>query len=341
MNRQDFLYGAGVRASDGRFDEVASGLVFSPLHQFDYLFSAFFQDEFTLVRNKLTLTAGSKILRTNYTGIEFEPSVRLLWTPTDRQSFWASYTHALRTPSDAEEDFYLSSFIGTAANGLPIFARFNANPNYAPEKLNGYEIGYRKLIGKGFYFDLAGFFNHYHDLFSEDLAGALSIQTTLPFPGTPPPSGYVLLPAQFRNDLRGRTEGFEVAPEWRPASFWRLRASYSFLDMHLDKVPGTPELGTAPTIDGTSPRHEANVQSSFDISKKLQLDLIYRYVSSLPAQDVAAYSTGDVRFAWRFSRNFEFSLVGRNLFSLTMSNTSPILAGRSQSGGASSRPWPG
>ena len=51
------------------------------------------------------LTAGSKILRTNFTGSNFEPSVRLLWTPTDKQTFWAAFTHALRTPSDAEERF--------------------------------------------------------------------------------------------------------------------------------------------------------------------------------------------------------------------------------------------
>ena len=44
-------------------------------------------------------------------------------------------------------------------------------------------------------------------------------------------------------------------------------------------------------------------QSSFDISKKLQLDLIYRYVSALPALSVPAYSTGDARFGWRFTRN--------------------------------------
>ena len=82
---------------------------------------------FEAVGDKLMLTAGTKILRTNYTGVEFEPSARLLWTPTNRRTFWASFTHALRTPSDAERDFYLSSLIGAAPDGTPLFARFNAN----------------------------------------------------------------------------------------------------------------------------------------------------------------------------------------------------------------------
>jgi iron complex outermembrane receptor protein len=43
------------------------------------------------------------------------------------------------------------------------------------------------------------------------------------------------------------------------------------------------------------------------------LDLDYRYVSALPAQLVPAYSTGDARFGWRISRQFEISFVGQNL----------------------------
>jgi hypothetical protein len=55
-------------------------------------------------------------------------------------------------------------------------------------------------------------------------------------------------------------------------------------------------------------------QSSFDASKKLQIDLIYRYVSAVPAQSARAYSTGDVRIAWRVHPHLEFSVAGRNLF---------------------------
>ncbi len=88
-------------------------------------YPGFLEDDITLIDRKLLLTAGSKVLRTNYTGVNFEPSVRLMWTPTDKQTFWVSYTHALRTPSDAEEDFYFSSFLGTAPSGVHYFARFN------------------------------------------------------------------------------------------------------------------------------------------------------------------------------------------------------------------------
>jgi iron complex outermembrane receptor protein len=315
LGRHELSYGAGARVSAGRFDEIGSGLVFSPFHQTDYMLSAFLEDDIDLVSNKLMLTAGSKVLHTNYThGLGFEPSVRLLWTPTDKQTLWTSFTHALRTPSDAEEDFYLSSLIGSSG-GIPVFARFNANPNFAPEQLNASEAGYRQLIRKNFFVDVAGFFNHYHDLFSEEVPALTeTLQTTLPFPSPVAPPTYLLLSAQFQNGLYGATYGGEIVPEWRPTNFWRLRGSYSFLRMSLRQAP-TEELALGPGLDqGSSPQHEVSLDSGFDISKKLQLDLIYRYVSALPYQSVRGYSTGDFRIGYRLARHLEISVAGQNLF---------------------------
>ncbi|MBV8819062.1 MAG: TonB-dependent receptor plug domain-containing protein, partial [Acidobacteriaceae bacterium] len=311
--RHKFLYGLGGRLSDGRFVEVSTGLVFDPARRIDNLITGFLEDDITLIDQKLYLTLGSKILHTNFSDVEFQPTVRLLWAPTARQSFWASFTHAVRTPSRAEREFYISSYVGTATNGLPFFGRYNANPEFAPELMNGWEIGHRTLITRSLYIDTAGFFNHYHDLFSQDLAAPQTVQSTLPFPSTVQPGLYTVQTAQFRNDFYGITTGVEIAPEWRPREWWRLRASYAYLQMNLNKRAGTPP-GTVPaSVTGSSPKHEASAQSSFDLWKRLQLDLMFRYVSALPAQNVAAYETGDVRLSWRLGAHVEFAVAGRNL----------------------------
>ncbi|MCU1295150.1 MAG: TonB-dependent receptor, plug [Bryobacterales bacterium] len=161
------------------------------------------QDEISLIDERLSLTLGSKFLNTNFTTLEFQPSARLSWTPTARQTIWLSFTHAVRTPSRAEEDFNLSGYITTTPSGLPFFARFNANEDFAPEHLNGYEAGYRRLLRKNIYLDLTGFYNHYHDLFSEEIAWPA-------FPETSPSPTHLLLPAQFRNGLLGATTGIEL-----------------------------------------------------------------------------------------------------------------------------------
>ena len=182
--------------------------------------------------------------------------------PSETQTIWLAVTRALRTPSDGERDFFLTGFIGTTADGTPFFARFNANPNFKSEKLNGYELGYRRLFGKNLYLDIAGFYNQYYDLFSEEITGA-------PFVENDPAPTHILLPAQFGNSLVGSTAGGEIAPEWRPTSFWRLRGSYSFLQMVLKKSPGSLDVGSGPMIAGSSPEHQVLIQSSFDLPKRI------------------------------------------------------------------------
>ncbi len=304
--RQQIAWGFGARASTGRNPIIVSGLYFIPGTRTDTLYTGFIQDEIEFVQDRLSLQFGTKLLKTNYTGFQLQPTARLLWTPTEKQTFWAAFTHALRTPSDAERAFYLTGFTGSFVGGLPFFARFNANPNFESEQMNGYEFGYRSLVRKSLYFDFAAFFNHYNDLFSEDITGS-------PFIETNPAPTHVLLPAEFGNGLRGTTRGIEVAPEWRPFSFWRLAASYSFLQMEIEKRPGSLDFGSAPSVSGSSPRHQVTAQTDFDLRKGLALDLTYRLVSKLPAQKINAYSTGDVQFAWKPRPYIRFSIVGQNL----------------------------
>ena len=130
--RQQVSWGFGARVDPIDDTEVLSGLQFLPLKRTDYLVTGFVQDEIGLVDKRLALIVGTKLLRTNFTGIAPEPSARLLWTPSENQTIWAAFTHALRTPSDSEEDFYLLGYIGTTPYGTPYFARFKPNRNFAP-----------------------------------------------------------------------------------------------------------------------------------------------------------------------------------------------------------------
>jgi iron complex outermembrane receptor protein len=304
--RQQISWGFGARWSLGYNSIVVPGLTFLPEHRTDRLVTAFLQDEIALIDKRLTFTFGTKFLETNFTGWQLQPTARLLWTPTNKQSFWVAFTHAVRTPSDVEENFTELEYTGQTVDGLPLFGRFNPNPNFRSEELNGYEAGYRLLLRKSLYFDIAAFYNHYGDLLSEDITGAPYVQAS--------PGPVIILPAQLGNGLVGTTKGIEFAPEWRPLPFWRLRASYSYLQMDINKPANSPDAETPSTIVGSSPKHQIAVQSKLDFAKVFSFDLTYRYVDALPALTMPSYSTGDARFAWQVRRQFKLSVVGRNLF---------------------------
>jgi iron complex outermembrane receptor protein len=304
--RNEVSWGLGARLNLADNPEVVPGLTFLPVKRTDQLYTGFLQDEITLVENKLSLTIGTKVLHTNFTGAGFEPSGRLLWTPDRKQTFWVAYTHALRTPSDAEENLYANGYIGTAPNGTPLFIQFDPNTHFAPEQLNGYELGYRRLIGSTFYLGIASFYNHYHNLEDEEIFGS----TYLDENAAP---ARLLMPAHFGNGLYGSTKGGEISPSWRILPFWQLTGSYSFLQMDVKQASVLTNLESPSSINGASPRHQVAAHSAIDLPGKLSFDVDWRYISALTGQAVPSYSTADARLGWKCAQNWEVSLVGRNL----------------------------
>src|SRR6266404_3449782 len=301
--RQDFLWGLGARLSSGNVIKVTPTIVFAPGHRTDKLYSGFVQDEIPIVGEKLSITVGSKFLHNIYTGFEIQPSARLLWTPTARQTIWAGFTRAVRTPSRVEEDDLLS---GLVASSPLTFLRVIGDGKFTSEHLLSYEAGYRTLLSPTFHFDVAMFYNNYDHL--------LSLEPGAPFSETSPSPTHLVVPFSLRNGLMGTTYGIEIAPDWKPADWWRLQGSYSFLHMDISKSAGSLDSSTPISTEGSSPQHQVVLQSFLELTKKLEFGQTYRYVSALPAQVIRSYSTADVRLGWHPARSFEFSVVGQNLF---------------------------
>ena len=73
------------------------------------------------------------------------------------------------------------------------------------------------------------------------------------------------------------------------------------------------ESATNPLTEGSSPRNQLYVQTSWDLTPTLELDVAWRYTDELSAQLVPAYNAMDIRLAWTPCDNFEWAVVGRNL----------------------------
>ncbi len=84
-SRNDFLWGLGYRYTADSFDESTTAAL-EPSSRSDHLFSLFIQDEMELIEELLKLTVGSKFEHNDYTGFEYQPTARLLWTPHPRHA---------------------------------------------------------------------------------------------------------------------------------------------------------------------------------------------------------------------------------------------------------------
>lgn len=295
--RNDVIWGLGYRLLFTHYDQTMP-LLQVPHGEADrQLFNAFVQDEFKLVPDKLTLTAGTKIEHNDFTGFEIEPNVRATFKPCEQQTVWAAVSRSVRTPAefDARNSFgsVVAPPIVGPGGGLYI-PTLVGNPAVKSEELWAYELGYRIQPARRVSVDLASFYNQYSHLINWG-------QTVQFVPGSP--VGIVEIPTE--NYLHGDTYGGEASVTVAPTDAWRLTASYSLI------------LGSAITRQGlittTAPRHQAMLRSACDFTKHISLDAQLRYVDSIPS--VSSYVTADARLSWRPNGHLEVSLVGENLLS--------------------------
>jgi iron complex outermembrane receptor protein len=302
--RQRLVWGLGARWSPSEFSQTVPSLDFDPRHENATLFSAFVQDEIQIVPNTLTVTGGTKIERNNYTGVEIQPSARVLWTPNPKQTVWAAVTRAVRPPSRIERSIRLSSF-ATTLSGVPIFIEVDGNASFDSERLVGYEGGYRTLIVPDTYVDFA-IFHHQHDGLATLANGGTAVEVS-------PLRGILKLP--YVNGVDGSANGFEIAPDWRRFTHWQVKGSYSYLHLDLHSLPINADVNAIPRYENSSPHHQARIQSRFTLPRGVAVDATYRYVSALPARQVDAYHTADLRAEWPITRSTWFSILGQNLLS--------------------------
>jgi iron complex outermembrane receptor protein len=292
-DRQKIIWGVGFRITHSDIKNSLN-VSFFPSDRTLTLYSAFVQDEISIVPDRLHLTIGSKFEHNDFTGFEIQPSARALWTPGHAQTIWGSISRAVRTPSEAESDVRLNP-----APPVPIppgFLTIHGNPNMESEKLIAYELGYRVQPINQLKVDLTGFYNDYDDL--------RTLEPLLPGP---------VSQSIVKNKLFGETYGVELSATAQVTRQWRLQGSYSYFDAQLHREPSSHDTTTEAIDEGSSPHNQFFIRSLLDVGWNIQFDSTLRYVDVLPLPKVPSYITLDLRLAWSPRKDLEFAVVGRNL----------------------------
>lgn len=302
LQRHHIAWGVGYRVIQ---DELRTSpfngvtyLDYDPERRTDDIFSAFVQDQISLLPDRLQLTLGSKFEHNDYTGLEVQPSVRLAWNH-DYGILWGAVSRAVRTPTRGEHSLNLIS--GVAPPGFVGLIRNEAD--YGSEELIAYELGLRNETATHVNYDLTLFYNDYDQL--------RTFEPIAPF-------GVYSLPLEVSNRATGESFGFEASGTWQVTRDWRLSPAYSWsqLDVHLK--PGSQDI--LAVLDETSqPQQQFSLRSWWSVRANLQFDTALYYVDELPRIDTAGHSIPDywrfdARLAWKPRKGLEVSLIGQNLF---------------------------
>jgi iron complex outermembrane recepter protein len=280
-DRQSVTWGGGYRLMEDQVQNAAA-LAFIPPHRNMQLFSAFVQDEITLVPDRLQLTIGTKLEHNDFSGFEVQPSARLAWTPDDWQTFWGAVSRAVRSPSRIDSDIRLP---GTQPFQLEGDTDFDA------ETVLAYEAGYRVRPIDRVSLSLATYYNDYDFLRSLNQIS---------------PTNFVI-----GNGFRGQTWGVELSGTYQATDWWRLRGGYTY----LNKVLWADRPNVTPSVrEGNDPENQVLIQSILDLPAHFQFDVVGRYVDTLENPHVPSYVSFDARLAWWYKGKVEISLVGQNLW---------------------------
>ncbi|MDM8558176.1 TonB-dependent receptor [Candidatus Parabeggiatoa sp. HSG14] len=310
--KQEFIWGLGFRhLYDENKDEFMPITRTIPEKREDNLFSAFVQAEFTLLSNSpisskkiaqseeklLRLTLGSKFEHNDYTGFEYQPTIRLLWTPNAQHSAWAAISRAVRVPSRMDQD---NEFHGWFGKDL----RFTllGNHDFESEIMIAHELGYRFNLSNRFLFDANIFYNEY------DRARTLFEQVD--FQLSPPPPTVI---TTYGNNMTGEVYGLELLAQWQTTKNWRLVATYNYVDIHLHHLPISKDIG-GEGEEGDTPHHQASLRSLLTLPNNWEFDTALYYVDNLPNQKSPNYTRFDVRLGWQPRKDLSLSLGARNMF---------------------------
>lgn len=279
-------------------------------------FSAFFQDEMYLLKNKLIATFGVRYDQAKgYTGRvsdtdppppntpfsedypsktkdAFCPKLGLVYHLTDQTSFRASIGKAFRFP--VITDLYHTT--------VHPWYRYVGNPDLDPEELVSYDVGVthwflpKKLVAKCTVYQSR----------AKDY-----IETVVKSLGPP-------MDITRDNISKVNIWGIETELQYNIGEHWACSVDYTYNRSEID------EYYTNPNLEGEdlaySPRHKYGVSLSYDNPELVNVNLGMRYFSrsyTPKRKELGKYYTCDLKLSKKLNKYAELSLTMENLFDRT------------------------
>jgi iron complex outermembrane receptor protein len=282
----DLIWGVGYRLNS----DTLSGtfpLALIPAARTTHLVTAFAQDEIALRPDRWYLTLGAKLEHNDFTGVEVQPNLRVLWLPGARHTAWSAVSRAVRIPSRLDTDI---SFV-TSVNPIttpPTVVRFDGNEDFDAEESITWEGGWRSQLMPAVSADVSLYYAWYDRLRSVNPLAPLA------------ENGFLVQPVQVANDARGHAYGGTLTATWHPRPTLRLVGSYTLLRMQVE-LRDDAAPGSTPNVNpGFNPRHQASLRGALTLPRGLETDLALRYVGELtePGHRIPGYVEADARIGW-------------------------------------------
>lgn len=261
---------------------------FTSNQQNNKLYSSFFESTLSPFPNKLDIILGTKIEDHFYTGVNHFPTAKIRYLIDNTNILWSSYSKNYRQPSRLENSL---KQLSTNVSGFDIY--WGHNKDFKAEKIDSYEIGYRRKLGNIGQLNISSFISKYEN-----------VRT---FEKTANPLLY-----QVQNKLSADIRGFNADVNANINKDWNIVLGYRYLDIDLDFDNDSTD--TITKFDaGVSPRNLFQIQSRYNLTQNLEFDNYLYYVDALKSVNIDSYLRYDARLGYKLNKNIDLELIGRSL----------------------------
>lgn len=302
-DRNEIHWGAGIQQySDDTFSRRYAA--FYPSSYTFRVANVVVRDQFQLAPERLMVSAGVRFDYSTYRRLEYQPSIRLIYTPNPKASVWLAVSRAIGMPGRFHRDLSIDEGV-LSVSGFPVAVTAHGSKSIRSLVEWSAEMGSRLQVGQRWSVDASAFWSDYARL----QAVEAPLLPTVSFDGL-----RLRLSAQLNvNDAgAGRTYGGEIWGTWQVRDGWRLIPSYSYLNETL-WLPASSRVNYLWAARPQTIPHQAQLRSQHDLTRTLRLDVMARARSGNEYLAAPAAVLIGARLAWRPWRSGEMSLSGDNL----------------------------
>lgn len=354
-----------VLGASHRFRHVDDGMTILT-DVYDETFSGAFAHLDYRFAETVKLVGAARVDGSSVHKTQFSPKLGLVYSPSADHSVRATMSRAFLTPSFVQWFFYLP--LGDPIDLAPLETEIKAtieddlglppgsvdlplnfgntpilvlgNPNLDVEKITGYEIGYKGMIGKKAFVTADIYYNQLKDFITTAAPGVNPNYPTYEVPGTIDPDyrPYVedALNETFGTDYTAFTTlsdgshavvysvgnaskvdewGLELGLSYYVTDELRVSGSYTYFDFDVKDA----SAGVATNLSPNTPEHKFKLGLEYHKGEKLDASVHVRHVdrfqwmAGIFRGDVPSYTLVDLSGGYQLGRNLRLNFVVTNL----------------------------
>ncbi|WP_168201690.1 TonB-dependent hemoglobin/transferrin/lactoferrin family receptor [Phreatobacter aquaticus] len=266
---------------------------FIPAIRFDYYHLSPRPDAAFYSSNSAGYTIGDK------TSFAVSPKFGLTYDLTENFRVFGQYSRGFRAPPYDNANF---AYTNTAQ-----FYEILPNFNLRPETSDGFEAGLRGRFSNGSSFQLAGFYNLYHDFINTVTVGT-SVGGLTQF--------------QYQNLSSVKIWGFEARGEWRVTPEWSVLGAMAYA-RGTDQTTGAA-LDTVDPLTGTASIRYTD-PNGWMVEGRARGALSKTLVSSSTVFKPGAYATFDILGSYEINKNITVRAQVLNIFNASYFNAVDVM----------------